>query len=384
MDRIKPAYVEQKTNLCVEISSLFFTWKIVMLKPLFIYGAIAFFFTPGFVNLPAFVNRPGLNVPINGEAPSMVVEGNTVHLSFSRGDSILYCSSTDHGQIFSEPVLVAVLNELGSSGGRGPQIICSSGQLLIAAPDKAGNFYTYIKNGAGNAWKKSGRINDVPGIAKEGFLSLGAGNNGHLFAAWLDLRNGKKNNIYGARSVDGGKTWQKNQLVYRSPEGSVCECCKPSVAMKGQQVAVMFRNNLKGNRDLYLVESTDGGARFGKAQKLGEGRWKLTGCPMDGGGLMIQNNNTVRTVWRREATIYTSEPGKPETVVATGRQCAIAVTGGAFYISFVNEGKVYCRKPDSNIVELGQGGNYPKLVAIDPSTILCAWEYENKIYRAIL
>ena len=159
-----------------------------MLKPLFIYGAITFFFTSGFVNRPAPGGGQGINNPINGEAPSMVVEDNTVHLSFSRGDSILYCSSADHGQTFSEPVLVAVLNELGSSGGRGPQIIYSSGQLLIAAPDKAGNFYTYIKKGSGNNWRKSGRINDVPDIAKEGFLSLGAGNNEHLFATWLDLR----------------------------------------------------------------------------------------------------------------------------------------------------------------------------------------------------
>lgn len=48
---------------------------------------------------------------------------------------------------------------------------------------------------------------------------------------------------------------------------------------------------------------SDGGASFGKAQKLGEGSWKLNGCPMDGGGLAIDENGDVQTVWRRKNTI---------------------------------------------------------------------------------
>ena len=38
-----------------------------------------------------------------------------------------------------------------------------------------------------------------------------------------------KGKIYLSSSEDGGKSWSKSRLVYRSPEGSVCECCKPSI-----------------------------------------------------------------------------------------------------------------------------------------------------------
>ena len=348
-----------------------------------IFGVALLFFALGFIKAPEAANKADTDDTINGDAPSLAVEGSNVYIAFASGDSIFCSYSTDKGQKFSSPVLVAILNGLVNVGGRGPQILSSKGQLLMAAPDTTGNFHTWLRKKTENSWKEGGRINDLANIAKEGFLSLAANSQGHFFAVWLDLRSDKKNNIYGARSTDGGKTWLKNQLIYKSPEGSVCECCKPSVAMKDQQVAVMFRNNLKGNRDLYLIQSKDGGATFGIAQKLGEGSWKLNGCPMDGGGLMIENNNAIRTVWQREGNIYSCEPGKKETFISKGRQCEIAGMNGTYYITFISEGKIYCRKPNGKITELGQGGNYPKLIVIDKSTTLCAWESDNKILKAI-
>ncbi len=103
----------------------------------------------------------------------------------------------------------------------------------------------------------------------------------NAFAVWLDLRD-KHNKIFGAKSTDGGKTWGKNIMIYASPDTTVCECCKPSVVMKGNNIYVMFRNWLNGNRDLHIIQSTDIGLNFGQAQKLGAGSWTLNGCPMDG------------------------------------------------------------------------------------------------------
>ncbi len=85
----------------------------------------------------------------------------------------------------------------------------------------------------------------------------------------------------------------------------------------------MFRNFLNGNRDLYLIKSYDRGNTFGQAQKLGNGNWKLDGCPMDGGGLAINENKVPQTVWRREGEIYTAAPGEPEKEIGAGRNCSI-------------------------------------------------------------
>ncbi len=45
---------------------------------------------------------------------------------------------------------------------------------------------------------------------------------------WLDLRE-KGTVLYASKSMDHGETWSKNILVYRSPDGSICECCHPSI-----------------------------------------------------------------------------------------------------------------------------------------------------------
>jgi hypothetical protein len=349
-----------------------------------IFSIALLIFAPGYKKIQEAPDAKSIINVIKGRSPSLAVEGSDVHMVFASGDSIFYSCSSDKGMTFSAPEFVASAEGLMVSGGRGPQIISSNGQLLIAAPCASGNIYSYMKMKSGKSWIKGSRINDKADKAKEGFISLGSNSDRHLFAVWLDVRLKGKNNIFGARSPDDGKTWFKSQLIYESPDGSVCECCKPSVVMNGELVAVMFRNNLKGNRDLYLIQSGDGGATFEKARKLGEGSWKLDACPMDGGGLVINNDNTIRTVWRREGNIYENEPGQKEELIAKGSQCAITGTNGSYFVAFVNAGKVYCRKPDGKIVEIGQGGTYPKLLTIDKSTILCAWDNGNRIYSTIL
>ncbi len=98
--------------------------------------------------------------------------------------------------------------------------------------------------------------------------------------------------------------------------------------VKGNNVHVMFRNQLYGNRDLHLIQSSNGGASFGKVQKLGVGSWKLNGCPMDGGGLTVNKNGTVETVWRREGKIFAATPGKPEKEIGEGRGCTLESVNG--------------------------------------------------------
>jgi hypothetical protein len=127
-------------------------------------------------------------------------------------------------------------------------------------------------------------------------------------------------------SSDGGKTWSQNRVIYQSPSGSICECCHPSVAVSGTgEIAVMFRNSLDGNRDMYLVRSSDGGKTFAAVEKLGRGSWTLNGCPMDGGSLVFQNES-IASVWRRENAIFAAAPGAEERKLGSGRHPVVVAT----------------------------------------------------------
>ena len=341
------------------------------------------FLFQSFIHLPVGSKIEKEEVSINGMAPSLFAENNKVYMAFVSGDSILYCYSNDKGKNFSAPLFVAVLSKLGVGGGRGPQIISVKGELMIAAVDGNGNIYPFTKNRQASTWERMGRINDVPEMAKEGFVSLATNNRGEVYAVWLDLRSDKRNKIVGAMSRNAGKTWSRNKIIYKSPDSTVCECCKPSVEMKDQLVVVMFRNFINGYRDLHIIQSVNGGLNFGEARKLGEGNWKLNGCPMDGGGLVINSDNSVQTIWRRQGNIFRCEAGKKEEWIAGGKQCVMAGNQASNYIAFMNDGKVYCIKPDKTLVELGRGG-YPQLESTGATSAICAWENEGKINYALL
>ena len=316
-----------------------------------------------------------------GQMPNLAkTNSNQIHLVFGSGDSILYSFSADHGNTFSKPSLISMLPGLASSHMRGPQIAAGLNGLVVTACSNSGNIYSYSSDGNGT-WTQGTRVNDVDTIAKENLMALGADNN-IVFAVWLDLRD-RHNKIFGARSSDGGKTWSKNSMIYASPDGTVCECCKPSVAVKGENVYVMFRNWVNGNRDLYLTTSSNSGASFGESQKLGKGTWPLKGCPMDGGGLTLNQNGNPETVWNRKGTIYACEPGKEEKKLGEGKNCTMESINGKNVYAWVEHGDVILMKPQGMKKNLGKG-QLPVLKATNKEHILCVWEKDKQIHKAVL
>ena len=143
-------------------------------------------------------------------------------------------------------------------------ITAVTGQQLAEGPHahglpSDGDLRAWRSADSGQTWSKEIRVNDVAGAATEGLHSLAGDGKGAVFAAWLDKRSGVGAKLYGARSMDGGLTWSENVQIYESPEGTICQCCHPSVAVGADgEVLVMWRNWLQGSRDMYLARSRDG------------------------------------------------------------------------------------------------------------------------------
>lgn len=316
-----------------------------------------------------------------GQMPKMVTDKNgNIHLVYGIGDSIMYTYSSDKGNSFSSPEVIDVVMGLYSFATRGPQIAATPKGILVTACTAKGNIYSYYKTN-GN-WQKGARVNDQDTVAKEGLMALSADGN-NAFAVWLDIRGNTRNKIVGAHSEDGGKSWSKNQIIYASPDSVVCPCCKPSVKVKGENVFVMFRNWLNGNRDLYLSKSSDGGASFSNAEKLGNNSWKLDGCPMDGGGLAVNNDGKVQTVWRRKDKIYSDVPGNNETELGKGRNCTVASVDDNFVYAWSDSSKIKLMQPDGKEQTLGNG-MLPVLTPVDKNHVICAWENEKQIHVAVV
>lgn len=317
----------------------------------------------------------------SGQMPNLIKDKeDNLHLVYGSGDSIMYTFSSNHGETFSTPALISILPELAASHTRGPQIAATSKGLTVVACNSLGDIFSFNKSGSGN-WQQSGKVNDVDTTAKENLMAL-SGDGEYAFTIWLDLRENKHNKIYGAKSNDGGKTWSKNTLVYASPDTTVCECCKPSVVVKGNNVYVMFRNWLQGNRDMYLIQSTDAGNTFGQAKKLGNGNWKLNGCPMDGGGLAVSDNDELQTVWRREGKVYAAIPSKPEKEIGEGKGCTLTIVNGKNVYAWTENGEVVVIKPQGQKKMLGKGSQ-PILRALNNEHVICVWENEKQIHASV-
>ena len=321
------------------------------------------------------------SVIAEGQMPNITKDQSGIlHLVYGNGDSILYSFSPDGGNSFSSPALISILPQLAASHMRGPQIAVTDSSIVVTALNESGNIFSYSKNKSGK-WTAASRVNDVDTVAKEGLMALTADGQ-NAFAVWVDLRD-KQNKIFGARSTDGGNTWSKNVMIYASPDSSVCECCKPNVEMKENNVYVMFRNWLKGNRDLYLIQSLDVGNSFGEAQKLGNENWALNGCPMDGGGLTVSDKNNIQTVWRRKNTIFSSEPGKQEQELGKGKSCTIESVNGKNIYAWTENGEVVVLNPQGMKVNLGKG-QLPLLKSVNNEHVICVWENEKQIHKAVI
>ena len=317
----------------------------------------------------------------NGQVPDIAKDkSGTIHVAYGIGDSIMYTASSDNGQSFSLPSVVAVLPDLFSFAMRGPQIAVNNSGIIITACTSNGNIFSYYKDKQN--WKQGARVNDVDTVAKEGLMALGADGE-NAFAVWLDLRGNRRNKIYGAESNDGGKSWSKNIMVYTSPDTGVCPCCKPSVVMQGKTVYVMFRNWLQGNRDLYLIESDNNGKSFSAAQKLGTGSWKLNACPMDGGGFALNKNEKVQTVWKREGNIFTAVPGVPEVKIGEGRNCTISAVNNINMYAWTDNEKVICMKAGGEKKVIGNG-SLPVLKALDDEHAICIWEKDKQLHASVV
>ncbi|MEO7652457.1 MAG: sialidase family protein [Bryobacteraceae bacterium] len=318
--------------------------------------------------------------PAEYRQPQLAASSQMVAMTFGSGNAVFFSASRDGGRTFSKPVKVAESTKLYLGRHRGPRVAITPSAIVISAiVGESGDLKSWRSTDGGKSWAGPVTVNDVPAASREGLHAMAAGGN-VLFATWLDLRT-KGMKLYGARSEDGGATWSKNISVYESPDGTICTCCHPSLAVDAKgTVHVMWRNVLAGNRDMYVARSGDGGRTFAKAIKSGEGTWPLNACPMDGGGLAITEKGEIVSAWRRDKEVFLAGVAKPESKMEVGKDPAIAAGPGGIYAVWSSGEAVHARIPGKpQPVTLAARGAYPQVVAVPGGAVLAAWESKGEI-----
>lgn len=321
--------------------------------------------------------------------PQIAAGNGVVAMVFGNGRSVMFAKSTDNGATFSKAMAIAELPILPLTRHRGPRVAFAGKTLLVSAigGEKAatgthahglpqdGDLRVWRSSDNGATWSKSVVINDAAGAAREGLHAMTADESGHVAAVWLDLRE-SGTRLYGAWSNDAGATWSKNKLLYESPDGTICQCCHPSLlALGGGEFAVMFRNAVGGSRDMYMLKLKDG--KLTPPQKLGSETWKINACPMDGGG-MAHTKAGLITAWRRDSDVYLASPGEAERKIGTGKDIALATQGERVFSIWTQGGRIEAWVA-GNAEALSSNGAFPTLAALPDGSVLAAWEADGAI-----
>lgn len=317
-----------------------------------------------------------------GTQPQLAASLGYTYLTFGQGSTITVLGSTDQGVTFGAPSEIQVAGKMALGMRRGPRIAASRDAVIVTAVVGArgggadGDVVLYRSVDRGRSWAPATVINDVPGSAREGLHGMAANPGGLMVVTWLDLRQ-KGTRLYAAVSRDHGATWSPDVLVYESSSGSVCECCHPSVDVSDDGgIAVMFRNSLEGNRDMYVTRSRDG-RTFEPAVKLGIGTWPLQGCPMDGGAVLLSANGMLAT-WRREDGVFLTMGTGAEQRLGTGRDSVVGVAGASPDVAWSGAEGVVLWRPEGTPTPLGPG-RFPSLLSFEQHTLV-AWEDQGRVH----
>ncbi len=348
--------------------------RLLSLLVVFVFATGAHAEGPVSVTAEAGVKQPQAAVDAKGR----------IFVAFGKGNEIRCAVSEDLGKTFREG-RVGSIGALSLGMRRGPRVAVTEDAIVITAiggdegKGRDGDVLAWRSTDWGSTWSGPIRVNAVVGSAREGLHAMAAGPNGQVFCTWLDLRN-KTTEIFGARSSDGGATWEPDVLVYHSPDKSVCECCHPSAAYGTDgTLYVMWRNLMKGNRDMYLAKSDDGGKTFSSASKLGQGSWQLNACPMDGGSVSVGANGGVTTVWMRAGSTFLASPGQKEQKLGAGVQGWTAIGPDGPYAVWLESrpGKLVMLAPGSSTPKTLSDKAFDPMIASAPGgkgPVVAAWE----------
>jgi hypothetical protein len=289
---------------------------------------------------------------------------------------IFVTRSNDGGMTFAPAVKVANVPNLMLGNRRGPRMAAFGDRVTVTV---IGHELLALSSAdGGRTWGEPVTINEVPTCAREGLHDLAMGPEGRLFVTWLDLRNGKME-LWGADSSDGGRTWSRNEEIYRSPDKSICECCHPSALFDAQgNLAVMWRNSVAGARDMWMATRTKGAKQFSPARKLGEGTWTINACPMDGGRILALGDGKFGSVWQRAGEICFAPASGPEKIIGQGRQPVAAVQAGETFVVWQQGTDLVSMRlgSETSLAKRAENARFPVLmVAPDGRGALLAYEH---------
>jgi hypothetical protein len=240
-------------------------------------------------------------------------------------------------------------------GGRVHVAMGTNAWKLKLPQEEWGFFYANLDPGS-SAFSPVRNINRKP---SEGF-SLAADDKGNVTACWLSDK------LYANVSHDNGESF--TPFVELNPGYNPCNCCTTSAAYGDDgRLAVLYREETKNERDMYLVLWDQAGLRTSRT-RVSETLWKLDGCPMTYYTVTPARGGFV-AAWPTRADVYLARldgqghpvrPGETKTPGRAGMRTGVLTLGasdGTTLVAWKNGGRLGWQLYGEGSKPLGQPGS---------------------------
>jgi len=228
-------------------------------------------------------------------ANKVAVSGNIVHVVWHderAGNEIYYTRSTDGGTTWpaSPAGDIRLTNATGTSNYAA--VAAMGDTVHVVWEDiRDGNYEIYYTRSidGGVTWPVSPggdvRLTNATGASEYPAIAV-TGDTVHVI--WQDAREDASSEIYYKRSVDGGTTWSSDTRLTTSVGFA---SWWPSIAVSGNNVHVVWRDNRDANIEIYYKRSIDGGTNWSSDIRL------TTNTAESWNPSVAVSGDTVHVVW---------------------------------------------------------------------------------------
>lgn len=237
-----------------------------------------------------------------------------LHLLTFRGDpasgEILYRSSRDEGERWSEPVVVGAgaiaLGQVSGARlalGRGGLVHVAWMGAADARPRAPGGGAPLLvtrSRADGTFEPARNAIAEHPGL--DGGPDVAADASGRVWVAWQAplgaSEDERDRRLWVARSLDDGATFEPERLATALGTGA-CACCRVTLACAGDELVALYRSAHGGERDMVLSVSRDGGLSF---ESRALDAWRAASCPVSTASLLAGPGGPL-AAWERAGAL---------------------------------------------------------------------------------
>ena len=275
-----------------------------------------------------------LRIPNGGIQPQAAVDDNgIIHLVYFEGKEglgdLFFVARNGENSTWSRPLRVNSAEKsvpLNPAFAMAQIALGENGRVHVTWFDmEAGSFWYTRLNDEGSGFEAQRVLVSEFGDGVESGAALAADGKGNVYAVWHagDLSSEARRAVYLTHSKDGGKTFGPERRINPTDTGA-CGCCALGAAVdRGGNLYVSYRAAGKNvQRDMILLESTDGGRNF-LSKTIDP--WRLEGCPVTITSLAATAEKGIVVSWAKEGRIYFADDKRLSPIpaaapVSSGRQ----------------------------------------------------------------